>query len=79
MTEPTRILELWPSLTETQRTALLTIAEAAAQSQSPLLLSSDEANALVRAKEEFASGRSLSIGDAEKATDDFLRGLRVRA
>lgn len=78
MTEPTRILELWPSLTETQRAALLNIAEAAAQSRPPLRLSSDEAKALARAKEEFTSGLSLSIDNAEKATDDFLRGVRAR-
>ncbi|WP_457796395.1 hypothetical protein [Methylocystis sp. S23] len=79
MTEPTRILELWASLTETQRITLLSIAEDAARAQSPLPLTNEEAKALDRSKEDFASGRVLSFDDAETATDGFLKGLRARA
>jgi len=79
MTEPQRILELWASLTEGQRSALVHIAEDAALTQRPLRLSKEEAAALEGSRADFASGRFLSLDDAEQATEDFLKGLRARA
>jgi plasmid stability protein len=39
----------------------------------------DEAAALQRSKEDFKAGRTLSLTEADAATDAFLRGLRAKA
>ncbi|KAF2989361.1 hypothetical protein OGR47_07765 [Methylocystis sp. MJC1] len=78
MTGPARIVELWPSLTEKQRVALIDIVEAAALRDS-LYLTREEAAALARSKEDFSAGRAISFDEAEMETDGFLRGLRPGA
>ncbi len=79
MTEPTRIVELWPALSEKQRAALIDIAEAAALRRDSLCLADEEAAALARSKEDFSVGRAVSYDEAEMETDGFLRGLRPGA
>lgn len=79
MTSPARIVELWPTLTEMQRAALIEIAEAAASRRDSLYLAPEEAAALARSKEDFSAGRAISFDEAEMETDGFLRGLRPGA
>ncbi len=76
-TSPQRLIELWPSLTEEQREALVEIAETAAMPDAPFPLTPEEANALERSKEDFKAGRTRSRAEAEAATDAFLQGLRA--
>ena len=76
---PQRIVELWPSLTEKQREALVELAEAAAEPHERLSLTETEAESLIRSNGEFSSDSTLSFEEAEAATDEFLRGLRAKA
>ncbi len=79
ITTPQRIVELWPSLTESQREALVDMAETAAKPGALLQLTNEETAALQRSKEDFNASRTLSLAEAEAATDAFLRGLRAKA
>jgi hypothetical protein len=77
-TTPQRIVELWTSLIEKQREALVDLAEAA-EPAGRLRLTDEETAALARSKDDFTAGRTLSLTEAEAATDAFLPGLRAKA
>ena len=75
---PHRIIELWPTLSEEARKTLTDIAESAT-SQAPLKLSTEEAAALERSRQDYKAGRTLSFEETLAATDAFLVGLRAKA
>jgi hypothetical protein len=79
ITTPQRIVELWPSLTESQREALVDMAETVAKPGALLQLTNEEAAALARSIDDFTAGRTFSLAEADAATDAFLRGLRAKA
>jgi hypothetical protein len=76
---PQRIIELWPALTESQREALLDLAESAAKPTACLHLTDAETAALAQSMDDFSAGRTLSFEEAEATTNAFLAGLRAKA
>ena len=74
-----RIVELWPSLSTEAREKLVTIAERIAGTDEPLELSPDEERMLAQARDDFAQGRTLSMGEFKADLDGFIGGLGANA
>ena len=64
-----RILELWPKLSEEHRNVLIEIAESSVETPASIQLTDDELAALERSKGDFAAGRVLDWDEMKTRLD----------
>ena len=76
---PSRIIELWPSLSQASREKLIAIAETIADTDTPLELSPGEEHLLAQARDDFKHGRTISLDGFKADLDGFFDDLRARS
>ena len=81
MDEPTpiRILELWPSLTEEEQASLVDTVERLTAPRRLRKLSQREIAAVAESRLDFKQGRVLDDAAYEKASQEFMDGLRQKS
>lgn len=71
-----RILELWPKLSEEHRNVLIEIAESSVDTPTSIQLTGDELAALERSKADFAAGRVLDWEEMKSRLDAAIMKRR---
>jgi TRAP-type C4-dicarboxylate transport system substrate-binding protein len=71
-----RIMELWPSLPETTRAAIVDIAERASPSDADLELTPEEERLIEQAQDDFKHGRTLTLDQFNADMDAFIADQR---